>query len=101
MPERLDLRELLGVLREHLPDLRRRYGVGSISVFGSVARGSALDSSDLDLLICFESDPPGLLRFLELENHLAELLDAEVDLVMETALKPGLRDRILEEAVAA
>ena len=101
MPKRLDASELLGILREHLPDLRRRYGVDSLSVFGSVARGSALEGSDLDLLIRFQSGPPGLLRFLELESHLAELLEADVDLVMETALKPSLKDRILEEAIAA
>jgi hypothetical protein len=101
MPERSELRELLEVLGKHLPDLRRRYGVDSLSVFGSVARDSALEGSDLDLLIRFESDPPGLLRFLELERLLSDLLDADVDLVMETALKPSLKDRILEEAIAA
>ncbi|MEE9562898.1 MAG: nucleotidyltransferase family protein [Thermoanaerobaculia bacterium] len=101
MSEELELKELLGVLKEHLPELRRRYGVDSLSVFGSVARGSALESSDLDLLIRFESDPPGMFRFLELERHLSDLLDADVDLVMETALKPSLKDRILAEAIAA
>jgi len=84
-----------------MPDLRQRYGVRSLAVFGSVARGSARERSDLDLLIRFESDPPGLLQFLELEGYLAELLDADVDLVMETALKPALKDRILAEAIAA
>ncbi len=84
-----------------MPDLRQRYDVHTLSVFGSVARGSALESSDLDLLIRFESDPPGLLRFLELESHLSDLLNVEVDLVMESALKPSLKDRILEETIAA
>jgi predicted nucleotidyltransferase len=101
MAGRLELKELLGILRERMPELRRRYGVDSLSVFGSVARGRALADSDLDLLVRFESDPPGLLRFVDLENHLAELLGVDVDLVMETALKPSLRDRILEEAIAA
>ncbi len=101
MEQRRDLEELLSLLREKMPDLRARYGVRSLAVFGSVARGSAEESSDLDLLIRFESDPPGLLGFIELEGHLSDLLDAQVDLVMESALKPSLRDRILTEAMAA
>lgn len=101
MALRRDLEELLSLLREQLPDLRERYGVRSLAVFGSVARGRAGVSSDLDLLIRFESDPPGLLGFLELEDHLSDLLGAKVDLVMESALKPSLKDRILSEAMAA
>ncbi len=95
------LDEVLGILRKNLPDLRDQYGVQSLSIFGSVARGAATEESDLDLLIRFESDPPGLLGFLDLERHLSLLLHARVDLVMESALKPGLRDRILNEAIAA
>jgi predicted nucleotidyltransferase len=101
MPRQRELEELLTLLRKQMADLRERYGVQSLAVFGSIARGSAEENSDLDLLVRFESEPPGLLRFLELEGYLSELLDAKVDLVMETALKPSLKHRILAEAVAA
>ncbi|NHZ72951.1 MAG: nucleotidyltransferase [Nitrospirae bacterium] len=101
MPQGGEHQEVLRLLREQMSDLRESYGVRSLAVFGSVARGSAQEGSDLDILVRFESDPPGLLRFLELEGYLAELLDAKVDLVMETALKPSLKDRILAEAIAA
>jgi predicted nucleotidyltransferase len=101
MPQPSELAEVLQIVRDHIPDLRRRYGVHSLAIFGSVARGDALEGSDLDLLVRFESDPPGLLRFLEIEQYLSYLLHAKVDLVMESALKPGLRDRILGEAIAA
>ena len=101
MPQPSELSKVLQIVRDHIPDLRRRYGVHSLAIFGSVARGDALEGSDLDLLVRFESDPPGLLRFLEMEQYLSYLLHAKVDLVMESALKPGLRDRILEEAIAA
>jgi predicted nucleotidyltransferase len=101
MPQQPELSEVLQILRDHFPDLRKRYGVHSLAIFGSVARGDALKGSDLDLLVRFESDPPGLLRFLEMEQYLSHLLLAKVDLVMESALKPGLRDRILGEAIAA
>ena len=89
------------MLRQQMPDLRREYGVRSLAVFASVAHGSAQKNSDLDLLVGFESEPPGLLQFLELEGYLGSLLDAKVHLVVETALKPRLKDRILAEAIAA
>jgi predicted nucleotidyltransferase len=61
-------------------------------------RGDERPASDLDVLVTFE-ESPGLLRFMELENYLSDLLGVMVDLVMRSALKPGIGERILEEAV--
>jgi hypothetical protein len=84
-----------------MPELEQEFGVESLAVFGSVARGDADASSDVDLLVRFRGEPPGLFEYVRLERHLSELLDRSVDLVMESALKPRLRDRILAESVAA
>jgi hypothetical protein len=54
--------------------------------------------SDLDLLVTF-SEPPGLIQFVALENHLSDLLGVQVDLVMKNALKPRLGARILQAVV--
>ena len=40
---------------------------------------------------------PGLFRFVELENHLTDLLGVKVDLVMRDALKPAIGQRVLAE----
>ena len=45
------------------------------------------------------SETIDLFRFVELENYLSDILDVKVDLVMKDALKPRLKDRILNEAV--
>jgi uncharacterized protein len=68
------------------------------AVFGSYVRHAARESSDIDLLVSF-SDPPGLLRFVELENFLSARLGVKVDLVMRDALKPRIGRRVLAEAV--
>lgn len=94
-----ELSEILAKLRGCLPELRRRYGVRSLSVFGSRARRTSRSESDLDVLVEFD-EAPGLLGFISLENELSELLGTRVDLVSAHALKPRLRPRILEEAVA-
>ncbi len=77
-----------------------KYGVRSISLFGSVARDEATDRSDVDLLVEF-SRPPGLLQFVALKRALEEVLGHRVDLATGRSLKPQLRERILKEAVRA
>jgi len=89
---------LLNQLRQLLPELRERYGVATLEVFGSHARADVGRESDLDLLVTF-TETPDLLTFIGLEHEISERLDVPVDLVMRRALKPRLRDRILREAV--
>ncbi len=80
--------------------LFERYGVSSVSLFGSVARGESTEESDIDLLVEF-SRPIGLFQFVELKRVLEEIFGRSVDLVTPKALKPQLRDQILKEAIRA
>ncbi|MCA9439849.1 MAG: nucleotidyltransferase family protein, partial [Candidatus Omnitrophica bacterium] len=73
-----------------------RYGVSKIGVFGSYGRNEATEESDIDLLVEFDR-PIGLLKFIELEGQLGELLGGKVDLVTQAALKPHIGKRILDE----
>jgi hypothetical protein len=90
---------LIGLLQRSAPALAQRYQVRSIGIFGSYARRQQHHGSDLDVLVDF-SDPPSLLKFIEMENHLSDLLGVKVDLVMRDALRPGIRERILREVIA-
>ena len=92
------LEEIRGALRDLLPMLRAKYQVSSLAVFGSYVQHAAGESSDVDLLVSFE-DPPGLLRFVELENLLSERLGVKVDLVVREALKPRIGRRVVAEAL--
>ena len=76
------------------------FKVKSISIFGSVARDEALETSDVDILVEF-SEPVGLFHFVRLKRSLEELLGVRVDLVTPGALKAQLRERILREAIRA
>ena len=96
MPGPHDINALRHSLQQELPLLRERYGVDSLGVFGSYVRGEAGPESDLDLLVRFRHTP-GLIRFVELENHLSDLLGVKVDLVMAEALKPKIGERVLAE----
>jgi hypothetical protein len=92
-----DLTRLIESLRQHLPLVRARYQVESLSVFGSYVRGEQRPGSDLDILVTF-SEPPSLLTFLELEGYLSDVLGVKVDLVMRAALKPRIGRQIVSEA---
>ena len=90
--------EVLAALRAALPDLRRRWPIRSLAIFGSFARDDASPKSDLDVLVEFER-PIGLSEFLALEDTLSVLVDRRVDLVTCDALKPHIGRRVRAEAV--
>jgi predicted nucleotidyltransferase len=90
---------LVAIDERKLADLCRRYGVRELSVFGSAARGEMRPDSDIDLLVEFLPDAEiGLLEHAGLMLDLAELLGRKVDLVSKRALKPLIRESILQEA---
>ena len=93
-----ELSHLLARLCRQLPELRERYRVKRLGVFGSFVRGEQRPESDLDILVDFEA-APSFFEFIRLENRLKELLGHDVDLVMARALKPTLGKHILQEVV--
>ena len=93
-----ELERIIATLRENMPFLAERYRVKSLQVFGSYVRGEQKRKSDVDILVEF-SKTIDLLDFINLERQLSELLGVKVDLVMKGALKPRLKDRILDEAL--
>ena len=98
MDKQAEFERMLNTLRQQLPMLKERYHVQTLSAFGSYARHEQDTGSDLDILVTF-SEPPGLLTFMALENHLSDFLGVKVDLVMRSALKRRIGQRILQETV--
>ena len=81
---------------KELIQLCRENGIIKIGVFGSVARGTATEQSDLDLLVQF-SESQSLLTHVRVERELSQLLGKKVDLLTEAAISPYLRDIIKSE----
>ena len=85
----------------HVREIRRlcrRYGVGTLRVFGSVARGEATPSSDVDFLFD-SSEGLGLLKREEFRETLERILGRSVDLVREESLRWYVRPQAVAEAV--
>jgi len=93
----MDLRTISELLLCHQGDLHQR-GVKSLAVFGSVSRGEATPSSDIDVLVEFDR-PVGLFEFIRLKHFLEKLTSCRVDLVTPDAIRPAMRASILREAV--
>ena len=68
-----------------------------IGIFGSYVRGEETQESDVDILIDF-SEPIGW-EFFDIKDILEKAIEKKVDLVTVGALKPRLKDIILEEVV--
>ncbi len=83
-------------IKHKLPVLAHDYQVKRLGIFGSVARGKNTAKSDVDILVSFYR-PPGLFDFVRLEDYLSEVLNRKVDLVTRNAIKPIIRDKILQE----
>lgn len=94
----MDLNSLTIELHSMLPELRQRFGVASLAVFGSFVRDEQTSTSDLDVLVEFDR-PISLYRQVELEDLLGERLGVKVDLVPRRALRRRLGERVLQEAM--
>lgn len=78
--------------------LRNDYKVKNIGVFGSFAKSSNTEQSDIDLLVEL-SEPIGMFRFIELEEYLTKILNRKVDLVTKKGLKNQIKEDILKDTV--
>lgn len=90
--------KIIEILESHEKEIKRKYPVRKIGVFGSFARGDQSSASDVDVLVEF-SEPVDFFEFIDLKQYLEKLLGREVDLVTVKALKPQLKERILNEVV--
>lgn len=95
----LRLPTVAALLREGAPKWQA-LGVTRVRVFGSVARGEADRSADIDLLVDFEPEARvGLLHLMQVKAVMEDLLRRRVDIMTEGALKAPLRGEILADAV--
>lgn len=83
------------IKRKIVPILKRQ-GVTKAALFGSIARGEVKDNSDVDLLINL-SPKKTLFDLVNLKLELEKELGKKVDLVEYAAIRPLLKDVILNE----
>lgn len=94
----MDRDKAVRLLSQSKAELRERFGVARLSLFGSTARDSARGDSDVDVLVAFDG-PATSQRYFGVLFYLEDLLGCQVDLVSEKVLRPELRPYIERERV--
>lgn len=79
--------EILIFLQDKKEFLAKNYGVISIGLFGSYARDEARDNSDIDIAVELKSENK-FMNFFNLKYFLEEHLSKQIDIGIESALKP-------------
>lgn len=92
-----DLGEIAARIRAHSRELKERFGIVRIGVFGSFVHGEQTDASDVDLLV--EMPNKGGFLYVQAAQYVEDFLGRDVDFADATLLKERLRERVLREAV--
>ncbi len=88
---------VLDILKKHETEIKEKFGVSKIGLFGSSAREEQNESSDIDILVEFEE--PSFDRFMDLSFFLEELLGKPVDLVTTNGISPYIEPTIRKEVI--
>ena len=91
--------ESIQEIKEKITPILQRYGIKKAAIFGSLAKGEAKISSDIDILVEIKSEM-SLLDFIGIKIELEEALKMKVDLVEYETIKPFIRGKILSKQVA-
>ena len=90
--------EIVKTIRKEKKFLKDKYNVNEIGLFGSFSRSAQNKRSDIDILIDF-SVIPDLFTYVEIMLYLKEKLGRKVDLVMQSALRPEIKDYVMKEVI--
>ena len=92
--------ELIDILRNYKNERANYYGIVTIGIFGSTARGDAREESDVDIVLRIRE--PDLFMLAGIKEELEERLHRPVDIVTyRDNMNLFLKKRIDEEAVYA
>jgi hypothetical protein len=93
--------DALALLRNHEPEIKKRFGVSKIGIFGSFVRGEERPDSDVDVLVTFRNGEKTFDNYMSCKFYLEDLFGRKVDLVMKGSIKKRLKPYILGEVVYA
>ncbi len=85
------------ILERHKDEIKERFGVKTIGLFGSCARGEEDLKSDVDLIVEFSE--PNFDNFMDLVFYMEDIFDRPVDILTPAGLK-GIRIPEVYEAIS-
>jgi len=89
--------EYIDLIKAHESELQTRFGITTMRLFGSVARGENRDDSDIDLFVTM---PPKMYNYIEAVQYLEGILGCSVDLICNHRnLRPFFRQQIERDGI--
>ena len=90
--------ECITLLKKYTDILKEKYGITSLSLFGSTERKEQKESSDIDLFV--ETETPNPFLLMDAKGFLEDAIGSSVDIVRNHQnLNPRLRKRILKDGI--
>ena len=90
-----EIRQVLSLQKQSICEI---YQITEIGIFGSYTRGDETETSDIDILVDYQTAPT-LIMLVELRDYLSQLFGIKVDIITKNGLKPRIRERVLAEVV--
>ena len=87
------------ILRDHEQEIKKRFAVRRIGLFGSFVRGEETKESDIDILVEFED--PTFRNFMNLAFYLEDIFSRRVDLLTPEGISHRIRPYVEKEVVWA
>jgi len=92
------IQEIIKIMKEHKEELKKKYKIKEIKIFGSYARGEQKERSDIDIIVDFE-ETLTLIELIRLEEEIERILGIKVDLLTEEGISPFIKPYIKEVVV--
>lgn len=91
--------EITRKLKAHIAEIKERFKVKEIGLFGSRIKGEAKKGSDIDILVEFEEGGETFDNYMDLKFFLEEIFHTKVDLVMKNVLREEIKEDILSKVI--
>jgi len=88
--------EVLDILRVHMPEIKKRFGVKKLGIFGSVARDEATNGSDVDIIVEFEENRGSIKDVGGLYLYIKDILNTNIDILTTSSIKYIRYDEVKE-----
>ena len=91
--------QVLALLEKHMPEIRERFGIETLGIFGSVARGEDTPESDVDILYLFQENSGSMNTIIPLMHYLENIFGRQVDLVSLNFISPLIETQVKADAI--
>lgn len=95
----LTLQQIVNTLRQHKPELQKKYPISRLGVFGSYARGEANENSDIDIAV--EITGPMGLNFVQMADEIENFFGKKTDVVPLRSIKPQYLESVQKDIIYA